>query len=141
MSIATTRRGVLAGLVSLVAAPAIVQAANLMPVSGPVNPFRFHGDGIGDDHPWLQWEVNSAARLRRRFVLVRKHVRMSQDLVFPRDDVTLLDCVIRGGGLHFQSIPARVTGNIHLGDAPGAPGVPFHIAARGEWPASIGVRA
>ena len=96
MKSATTRRGILAGLAAVVAAPAIVPAASLMSDTGSGNPFRFHGDGIGDDHPWLQWEADNAARLGRPFVLKGKTCRISRALRL-HAETFIEDCVFRAG--------------------------------------------
>ena len=73
------RRGFLRGLV---AAPAIVAVANIMPVSARLfMPPKLWGDGIRDDTAALQWLHDEAMRSKRPFVLENGVYRVSAPLV------------------------------------------------------------
>lgn len=62
------RRTFLGALAGLIAAPAVVKAAGIMPVSVERIP-RLWGDGIHDDTEALQWLIDDAARRARPIVM------------------------------------------------------------------------
>jgi hypothetical protein len=78
----STRRTFLRGLI---AAPAIVAASNLMPISVRTFIPSLVGDGIADDTAALQAMINSAAANRTWLDLHNRTYRISRALLLPHE--------------------------------------------------------
>lgn len=76
------RRTFLGALAGLIAAPAVVKAAGIMPVSVERIP-RLWGDGIHDDTEALQWLIDDAARRARPIVMPNGIYTVNGGLVIP----------------------------------------------------------